>query len=62
MSKGTGDKFHGPGQSNGPEASTEQKWVEVANTNAYTPTQEDIGHTLKLVRYPPPPPHLGALN
>lgn len=50
MSKGTGDKFHGPGQSNGPEASTEQKWIEVANTNAYTPTQEDIGHTLKLAR------------
>ena len=52
VSKGTGDKFHGPGQSNGPEASTEQKWVEVANTNAYTPTQEDIGHTLKLACTP----------
>ena len=27
-----------------------QKWVEIANTMSYTPAQEDIGHTLKLVR------------
>ena len=25
---------------------------QVANTNAYTPTQEDIGHTLKLACTP----------
>jgi len=52
QSKGTGDKFSGPGTSNGPEASTEQKWIEVANTASYTPTQEDIGHTLKLACTP----------
>ena len=37
--------------SHGPqEHTTEQKWVEIANTMSYTPAQEDIGHTLKLVR------------
>jgi len=50
-SKGTGDKYV-PGQSNGPEASTEQKWIEVANTMSYTPQHEDIGHTLKLACTP----------
>jgi len=50
-SKGTGDKYV-PGVSNGPEASTEQKWIEVANTNSYTPQHEDIGHTLKLACTP----------
>ena len=37
--------------SHGPQEHTsEQKWVEIANTMSYTPAQEDIGHTLKLVR------------
>jgi len=47
----TGDKYEA-GKSNGPEASTEQKWIEVANTASYTPSTEDIGHTLKLACTP----------
>ena len=29
--------------------SSEQKWIEVADTQSYTPTCEDVGHMLKLV-------------
>eukprot|EP00965_Chrysotila_dentata_P099610 3293049-Pleurochrysis_carterae.AAC.2 len=28
---------------------TEQKWVEVADTISYTPSMDDVGHMLKLV-------------
>lgn len=30
--------------------SSEQKWIEVADTQSYTPTSDDVGHMLKLVR------------
>ena len=48
MSKGTGDKFHGPGQSNGPEASTEQKWVEVALVGARARARVRVGVRVRV--------------
>lgn len=32
--------------------STEQKWIEVADTQSYTPTVDDVGHMLKLACVP----------
>ena len=35
-----------------PEQQSEQKWVEVCDTQSYTPSSDDVGHMLKLVRCP----------
>ena len=32
------------------EQQSEQKWVEVCDQQSYTPTADDVGHMLKLVR------------
>lgn len=32
------------------QPSTEQKWVEVSDLQSYTPSMDDVGHMLKLVR------------
>lgn len=31
---------------------TEQKWIEVADSQSYTPTSDDVGHMLKLAVIP----------
>lgn len=33
-------------------ASTEQKWIQVADTQSYTPSVDDVGHMLKLACIP----------
>ena len=35
------------------EQTTEQKWVVVSDTQHYTPSPDDVGHMLKLVRRRP---------
>jgi hypothetical protein len=46
------------------QETTEQKWVEVADTSTYIPSVDDVGHMLKLVRGRPrltlPPSPLGC--
>ena len=40
------------GGGDGSSGTTEQKWVEVADTQSYTPTMDDVGHMLKLAIIP----------
>ena len=49
----TGDvpEFNADGEG-GEGKSTEQKWVEVADTQSYTPSVDDVGHMLKLACVP----------
>ena len=51
---GDGEGWNNP-DAEGEGKSTEQKWIEVADTQCYTPSVDDVGHMLKLVRARTPP-------